>query len=123
MTERRKPGRPAVGRTAKTLSLSLPPRVVDALALAGRAHGKVAARVAAEIVIQQVAEMPLPPSDWDCEGQGHCHHLLGPPAPVNGPGRRVRRYAVYHCCECGERAEVLLAGRSGSHGPRAGISE
>lgn len=38
-------------RTFRTLSLSLPPQAVDALAEAGRAMGKTSARIAAELVL------------------------------------------------------------------------
>lgn len=45
-----------MARTYKTLSLSLPPGVVKALAAIGKPTGRVAARVAAEIVLREIAE-------------------------------------------------------------------
>jgi hypothetical protein len=44
-----------VARTYKTLSLSLPPAVVDELVRLGQPTGRTAARFAAEIVLHEVA--------------------------------------------------------------------
>jgi hypothetical protein len=70
-----------VARTYKTLSLSLPPGVVKALAARGKDRGMVAARVAAEIVLRDVAAQQQPRdetrrSSWCCAArvtpvQGH----------------------------------------------------
>jgi hypothetical protein len=45
-------------RTFKTLSLSLPPGVVEELAAMGRLTNQVPARVAAEIVLREIARTP-----------------------------------------------------------------
>jgi hypothetical protein len=70
-----------VARTFKTLSLSLPPVVVEELARRGKDTGRVAARVAAEIVLRAVAATDAPKEDtrrksWCC---------LATVAPVQGP--------------------------------------
>jgi hypothetical protein len=53
---------PEVPRTFKTLSLSLPPGIVEELAALGRSTNRVAARVAAEIVMREIARTPLGPA-------------------------------------------------------------
>jgi hypothetical protein len=58
-------------RTFKTLSLSLPPGIVEELAMLGKATGRVAARVAAEIVLREIAKAPAPREEtrrtsWCC---------------------------------------------------------
>ena len=45
-----------MARTFKTLSLSLPPGVVETLGTRGEATGRTAARVAAEIVLREIAK-------------------------------------------------------------------
>lgn len=45
-----------MARTYKTLSLSLPPGIVEELTKIGRRAGRTGARVAAEIVLHQLAE-------------------------------------------------------------------
>jgi hypothetical protein len=60
-----------LARTYKTLSLSLPPAAVKALAARGKDRGMVAARVAAEIVLRDVAAERQPRdetrrSSWCC---------------------------------------------------------
>ena len=47
-----------MGRTYRTLSLSLPPSAVAALAAVGATTGRTAARGAAEIVLRALAAMP-----------------------------------------------------------------
>lgn len=47
-----------MARTYKTLSLSLPPGVVEELAMLGKPTGRVAARVATEIVLREIAKQP-----------------------------------------------------------------
>jgi hypothetical protein len=47
-----------MARVFKTLSLSLPPDVVDGLAKIGGATKRVAARVAADIVLREMARIP-----------------------------------------------------------------
>jgi len=69
-----------VARTYKTLSLSLPPGVVAELAARGKPTGRVAARVAAEIVLKDVAQA-APREEtrrlsWCCQ-----QHVV----PVQGP--------------------------------------
>lgn len=54
-------------RTARTLCLSLPPDVVAQLKARGDAEGKTAARVAAEIVLEQYKRTPAP--IWNHEGR------------------------------------------------------
>lgn len=60
-----------MARTYKTLALSLPPGVVEELALIGKPTGRVAARVAAEIVLHEMAKVPAPKGEtrnksWCC---------------------------------------------------------
>jgi len=47
-----------MARTFRTLSLSLPPAVVEELVAIGKPSGRTGARVAAEIVLRAVAETP-----------------------------------------------------------------
>jgi hypothetical protein len=61
-----------MARTYRTLSLSLPPGVVEKLAAIGRHTGRTAARVAAEIVLRAIARIPDPKdetrrSSWCCQ--------------------------------------------------------
>jgi hypothetical protein len=49
-----------MARTYKTLSLSLPPGVVEELAAIGKPAGRVAARVATQIVLREIAKVPPP---------------------------------------------------------------
>lgn len=49
-----------VARTYKTLSLSMPPGVVEELAAIGKTSGRTAARVAAEVVLREIARLPEP---------------------------------------------------------------
>lgn len=49
-----------VARTYKTLSLSMPPDVVRKLDAVGKPTGRVAARVAADIVLREIAAPPVP---------------------------------------------------------------
>jgi hypothetical protein len=70
-----------VARTYKTLSLSLPPGVVAKLAKIGKPTGRVAARVAAEIVLRECARAPSPKEEtrqksWCC---------MARVVPVQGP--------------------------------------
>lgn len=62
-----------MARTFKTLSLSLPPGVVEELAAIGKTTGRVAARVAAEIVLHEIAKAPAPEEtrrrSWCCHGR------------------------------------------------------
>lgn len=67
-------------RTYKTLSLSLPPGVVEELAMIGKPTGRVAARVATEIVLREIARAPAPKEatrkkSWCC---------MVPVVPVQG---------------------------------------
>lgn len=70
-----------MGRTYKTLSLSLPPDVAAKLAKLGKPTGRVAARVAAEIVLHAIAATPKAKEDsrhksWCC-----CSRVV----PIKGP--------------------------------------
>jgi hypothetical protein len=61
-----------VARTAKTLSLSLHPSVVAKLDAIGKASGRTAARVAAELVLHDCARGPAPRKEkrmpsWCCQ--------------------------------------------------------
>jgi hypothetical protein len=61
-----------VARTYKTLSLSLPPGVVEELGMIGKPTGRVAARVATEIVLREIAKKPEPKEvtrrrSWCCQ--------------------------------------------------------
>lgn len=68
-------------RIARTLSLSLHPDVVEKLDAVGRVTGRTAARVAAEIVLMDVARKNEPKSEtrqlsWCCQARV---------SPVQGP--------------------------------------
>ena len=61
-----------VARTYRTLLLSLPPGVVEELAMLGKPTGRVAARVATEMVLREIAQMPAPKEEtrrrsWCCQ--------------------------------------------------------
>ena len=66
-----------MARTAKTLSLSLPPGVVEELAKIGKPTGRTGARVAAEIVLREIAKIPKPKEEtrrlsWCCQAARSC---------------------------------------------------
>jgi hypothetical protein len=70
-----------VARSYKTLSLSLPPGIVEELAMIGKPTGRVAARVAADIVLREIASTPKPKEEtrqrsWCC---------MAKVVPVQGP--------------------------------------
>lgn len=61
-----------MARTFRTLSLSLPPGVVEELAAIGKTTGRTGARVAAEIVLRAIARIPEPKDEtrrvtWCCQ--------------------------------------------------------
>lgn len=61
-----------MARTYKTLALSLPPGVVEELSAIGKHTGRVAARVAAEIVLRDIAKLHDPREEtrrksWCCQ--------------------------------------------------------
>jgi hypothetical protein len=61
-----------VARTYKTLSISMPPGAVEQLAAIGKPTGRVAARVAAEIVLREIQNPIAPRVDnrrhsWCCQ--------------------------------------------------------
>ena len=61
-------------RTYKTLSLSLPPGITEELAARGKSTGRTAARVAAELVLRDVAWSDHPKEEtrrksWCCQSQ------------------------------------------------------
>ena len=63
-----------MARTFKTLSLSLPPGVVEELTMLGKPTARVAARVAAEIVLREIAKTPAPKEEtrrrsWCCHAR------------------------------------------------------
>lgn len=47
-----------MARTYKTISLSLPPGIVEELCMIGKPTGRTGARVAAEIVLREIASTP-----------------------------------------------------------------
>jgi len=109
-----------VARTYKTLSLSLPPGVVEELAMMGKLTGRVAARVSTEIVLREIAKKPAPKEEsrrrsWCCQAivtpiQGS---LVLPEAPV-GDRRWVPVIALL-CSACrkqmhGREYEACLSG-------------
>ncbi len=49
-----------MARTYKTLSLSLPPNIVEQFVAIGKSTGRTGARVAAEIVLRAIARIPEP---------------------------------------------------------------
>ena len=61
-----------MARTFRTLSLSLPPGVVEELHAIGKTTGRTGARVAAEIVLRAIARIPEPKYEtrqpsWCCQ--------------------------------------------------------
>lgn len=61
-----------MARTYKTLSLSLPPGVVEELTTIGKPTGRGAARVATEIVLREISKQPAPKEEtrrrsWCCQ--------------------------------------------------------
>lgn len=63
-----------MARTYKTLLLSLPPGAVEELSMIGKPTGRVAARVATEIVLHEIAKVPPPKGEtrnksWCCMAQ------------------------------------------------------
>ena len=69
-----------MARTYKTLSLSLPPGVVEELDAIGKTTDRTGARVAAEIVLREIAK--LPPTEEICRRSWCCQaHVI----PVKGP--------------------------------------
>jgi hypothetical protein len=98
-----------VARTFKTLSLSLPPGVVEELSAVGRHTDRTAARVAAEIVLRDVARIPKPKKkdqtrqrSWCCQSvvvpvQGH----FVMPETRNGDRRWVP--VIVLLCMCGKQ--------------------
>jgi hypothetical protein len=75
-----------MARTYKTLSLSLPPGVVEELAMIGKSTGSVAARVAAQIVLREIAKLPSPKQEKQRSGSSTrrswcCHARV---IPVQG---------------------------------------
>ena len=70
-----------MARTYKTISLSLPPGVVEELTMLGKPTGKTGARVAAEIVLREIARTPQPKDvtrrkSWCCQARV---------VPIQGP--------------------------------------
>ena len=60
-----------MARTYRTLSLSLPPGVVEELAAVGKRTARTAARVAAEVVLREISKIPAPKEEtrhasWCC---------------------------------------------------------
>jgi hypothetical protein len=77
----RRSGALVVARTYKTLSLSLPPGIVEELVAIGKPTGRTGARVAAEIVLREIAKLPDPKEEtrrtsWCCTARV---------IPVHGP--------------------------------------
>jgi hypothetical protein len=71
-----------MARTYKTLSLSLPPGVVKELTMVGKPTKRVAARVAADIVLREIAtSFPTKPTDGTRRRSWCCHARV---IPVQG---------------------------------------
>lgn len=89
-----------MARTYKTLSLSLPPGVVEELAAIGKSTGRVAARVATEIVLREIARLPAPKEEtrrksWCCAARVH-------PRSITLVGLRQHEgIVVLLCSACG----------------------
>jgi len=84
-----------MARTFKTLSLSLPLGVVEELAAIGKPTARTGARVAAEIVLREIAKIPDPREEtrrksWCCAARV---------VPIQGP-------FVMPETSCGERLWV-----------------
>ena len=63
-----------MARTFRTLSLSLPPAAVDKLATIGARSSRTGARVAVDIVLNELARVPTPKApgrqlSWCCQAQ------------------------------------------------------
>lgn len=94
-------------RTFKTISLSLPPGVVEELSAVGKPTGRTGARVAAEIVLREIAKTPAPKEEtrqksWCCMGrifpvQGH---FVMPETPE---GERRWVPVIVLLCSCGKQ--------------------
>ena len=98
-------------RTYKTLSLSLPPGVVEELTMVGKSTGRTGARVAAEIVLRAIARIPEPKDEtrcasWCCQArvipaQGQ---LVLPTLPESTLGeRRWIPVVALLCSACGKQ--------------------
>ncbi len=89
-----------MARTYKTLSLSLPPGVVEELAMVGKPTNRVAARVAADIVLREVATSATKPKGTR-QRSWCCHARV---IPVAGqlvlPDRRWMPAVVLLCASC-----------------------
>jgi hypothetical protein len=96
-----------VSRVARTLSLSLPPGVAEELAAIGRHTGRTGARVAAEIVLREIARTHAPKEEtrrksWCCQSrvvpvQGHFV------MPETGEGERRWVPVIVLLCTCGKQ--------------------
>jgi hypothetical protein len=97
-----------MARTYKTLSLSMPPGVVEELAMLGKPTNRVAARVAADIVLREVATSAMKPKEALRGGMGGtrqrswcCHARV---IPVQGqlvlPDERWMPAVVLLCVSC-----------------------
>lgn len=75
-----------MARTYKTLSLSLPPGVFKELAAIGKKTDRTGARVAAEIVLREIAKQPpkkkTHPRSWCCQA-----HVIPVQSPLVIPER------------------------------------
>ena len=93
-----------MARTYKTLSLSLPPRVVDELTAMGQSSGRTGARVAAEIVLRAVAEQARTGKErrarsWCCDAR--VVPLQGPLVLLDGGHSKIREWIPVVVLLCG----------------------
>lgn len=97
-----------MARTYKTLSLSLPPAAVKKLAARGKSTGRVAARVAAEIVLREIARASMPKEvtrdrSWCCTADvTPVQSQLVLPETSDGK-RRWMPVIVLLCSTCGKQ--------------------
>lgn len=93
-------------RTYKTLSLSLPPGIVEELAMIGKPTGRVAARVATEIVLREIARTTRRTDQqrsWCCQTRVTAvkTQLV---LPETGDGKRNwMPVVVLLCADCGRQ--------------------
>ncbi len=94
-----------MARSFRTLSLSLPPGVVQELAAIGASTARTAARVAAEIVLREVSRMVAPrqqtwQKSWCCQARvvPNRSQLVMPEA--DDGGRRWMPAVVLLCDAC-----------------------
>jgi len=96
-----------MARTYKTLSLSLPPGVFEQLTRLGRSTNKTGARVAAEIVLRELAKAPT--TKRTCRLSWCCQNVVRPVRgqlvlPETDDGKRSWvPVIVLLCAVCGKQ--------------------